>query len=246
MKLRRAMMTRFSPGEWGLLWEVHSSTGGARRSADAIAMNLWKSRGLGLYGMELKRNRPDWLREKKRPEKAEEIQRYCDYWYLVTEPDVVHDIGEIPETWGWLERKGAKLFERKKAPKLEPAPMPRRFLAALFRRLAEAQGEWIDPKTIEERIEEARDKARDTAQQMAGHEDQRMRQQLVAVAEFEKAAGIKITAYNSGDIGEAVKLAQDAIALERRMNGLRHTAKQLAELGTRVSGVVDRFKELSG
>ncbi len=50
------------------------------RAADAVAMDLWPSKGLEIHGHEVKVSRSDWLSELKQPEKCEPVKRYCDRW----------------------------------------------------------------------------------------------------------------------------------------------------------------------
>jgi hypothetical protein len=131
----RAMVRkRFDAPEWACMLEVAPSTGGGTRYADAVAVNLWSSRGHAVIGMEIKVSRSDWLRELKKPEKAEtSVYRFCDKWYLVAPKGVVKD-GELPQTWGLLELRATGLVEVVTAPKLEPVPVTKGFFASLLRR----------------------------------------------------------------------------------------------------------------
>src|SRR3546814_15942939 len=87
-----------------------------------------------IEGMEIKVGRCDWLREQRRPEKAEEIARYCDQWWLVTTEGVVADASEIPTAWGWLLlERGGRLKRAKLPERLTPAPLDRPFVASLLR-----------------------------------------------------------------------------------------------------------------
>src|SRR3546814_5487308 len=82
-----------------------------------------------IEGMEIKVGRCDWLREQRRPEKAEEIARYCDQWWLVTTEGVVADASEIPTAWGWLLlERGGRLKRAKLPERLTPAPLDRPFV----------------------------------------------------------------------------------------------------------------------
>ena len=69
--VRAALARKFCAPEYALFYEVANATGSAAtRSADAIAMGLWPSRGLYLQGFEIKVSRSDWLSELKNPAKA--------------------------------------------------------------------------------------------------------------------------------------------------------------------------------
>ncbi|HYJ21079.1 MAG TPA: hypothetical protein VEW07_03530, partial [Solirubrobacterales bacterium] len=63
---------------------VRSAAGfDARRTIDAVSLNLWPSRGMLLDGYEIKVSRSDWLRELKNPAKAEEFAGLVDRLWLV-------------------------------------------------------------------------------------------------------------------------------------------------------------------
>jgi hypothetical protein len=100
-------------------------------------MSLWPSAddGLELTGFELKVSRADWLREMKDPTKADPIKQFCDRWYLVIgDSKVVKYPHEIPSGWGLKLAEGDKIITMIEAPKLEPKPLDKAFIAALMRR----------------------------------------------------------------------------------------------------------------
>lgn len=137
--LRRTYDTQSS----AIVFEVTDSLGKARktgREADAIAVNFWESRGLEVFGFEIKVSRSDWQRELQMPAKADAHFVRCDRWYLVTPKRAGHETpiarpSEIPGPWGWVEVTDAgKIEERKKAPKLVPSvQFDKRFAFALIR-----------------------------------------------------------------------------------------------------------------
>jgi hypothetical protein len=129
---------RFAPPEYAFFSELNSSVGfRARRTADAVAMQTWPSRGLELWGFEIKADRRDWLRELDQPEKAEVMVSYCDRWFVVVPDDSIVRDGELPPTWGLMMPRGKQgLVASKEAPKLEPKPWDKSFIAALLRRAA--------------------------------------------------------------------------------------------------------------
>lgn len=125
---------RLSVPEWVVLTEVADRPGGAARYADAIAFNLWPSRGLAIHGFEVKVSRSDWLRELKDPAKAERIQSYCDYWWIAAPEDVVQD-GELPDGWGLMvPNKGSRLRVVTRADKTDAKAIDRPFAASALRR----------------------------------------------------------------------------------------------------------------
>jgi hypothetical protein len=137
-----ALEARYCAPEWAYFEQVRNGTGYSRavvRTADALAFSLYPSRGLELHGFEVKTSRGDWLREKRDPEKAEEIGKFCERWWLVTTSGVVADVGEIPSAWGWLEWTGKKWLTRKPAPPRGAQPLDKLMIAAILRRAGEGE-----------------------------------------------------------------------------------------------------------
>lgn len=150
LSLHDMIARKYPAPEWATTFEVANRTGSASRYADAMAFNLWNSRGHALLGFEIKVSRSDWLRELKDPAKSAPIQRFCDRWFVVTEPGIVK-LDELPLTWGLMERKSRGLSVVKDAPKLKPEKLSRDFVAAFCRRVAEGGDDLAARKTIEER-----------------------------------------------------------------------------------------------
>lgn len=73
--------------------------------SDAIAMSTWPSKGLRLYGFEVKATRSDWLRELDKPQKNAEWQGACHEWYVVVPKGVV-ELAELPTAWGLMVPRG--------------------------------------------------------------------------------------------------------------------------------------------
>lgn len=99
-QLFQLLRGRYPAESYALFSQVRNSIGFVRhaRYADALALGLWQSRGLLLYGFEIKSTRSDWLRELKDPEKQElGVLQYCDHWYLVTDEKVVHLAQQLQE-----------------------------------------------------------------------------------------------------------------------------------------------------
>lgn len=140
--LELAIRERYQPREWAVFAQVRNGTGYSRsvtRTADALALGLWPSRGMELHGFEIKTYRADWLREGEDPEKAEEIAAYCDRWWIVTVDDVVAD-GELPPTWGLLVlRDGALVAVREAEKRPDVKPLDRSLIAAILRSSAKAE-----------------------------------------------------------------------------------------------------------
>jgi hypothetical protein len=237
-----ALRSRFPAPEFAYFEEVRNSTGFARvvRTADAIAMGLWPSRGLELHGIEVKVSRSDWLREKEDPAKAEEIQKFCDRWWLaVSDPTIVQD-GELPPTWGLLVPRGRRLVAAVEAPKLTPQPVDRSFLAALMRRL---HGASPSEKAIAEAVSRARaeeqrefERREKVAEERGNYELRHLRE---AVAKFEAASGVKIHTFDGAHIGAAVRLVLDG-RVDYQRQQLEYLAKQAARIAEHCREVLDK------
>lgn len=151
-EVRAGLLNYYSQPENAVVFEVAQSTGfAANRRLDAVAMELWPSRGLALHGIEIKVDLHDWRREKANPEKAEEIARFCDTFWIAA-PEGLVPVEELPSAWGLLELKGGRLGQRWPAKKTDAQPVDRAFLAALLR----AAGRGIDPSSVEAVIDKRR------------------------------------------------------------------------------------------
>lgn len=141
-KLLTSLQLLHPSPRYAFIPEFRGGTGYARESrADAIAMDLWPSGGLELIGFELKTSWSDWLREVKEPDKCEPIKQFCDRWYLVVDDrSIVKEWQEkeLPDDWGLMTPEysyniDGRLKIEKEAPKLNPKPIDRLFLASLMR-----------------------------------------------------------------------------------------------------------------
>jgi len=88
-------------------------------------------------GFEVKASRSDWLNELKNGQKADDLAKYCDYWYLVVgDKDFVKE-GELPKTWGLIAPSGSGMSVIVEAKELNADPIDHLFLAALFRNISD-------------------------------------------------------------------------------------------------------------
>lgn len=129
---------RYPPPEYAFFRHAASGTGRHKeRTADAIAMNLYPSRGLEVHGFEVKVSAGDLRRELKEPDKAESFVRWCDRWWIVAPADALPlALAGIPPTWGVLEVRKSTIRMVRDAPKLAPEALDRPFIAALARNMA--------------------------------------------------------------------------------------------------------------
>lgn len=204
--VRQALKARYAAPEYAFMAEVSNSTGaGARRSADAIAVSLWPSRGIEFIGFEIKVARSDWLRELKQPAKAEEIARFCDRWWIAAAPGVVLD-GELPGGWGLQVLEGSKLKTHKEAPLLESCPVSKSFVAAVLRRAVE---QVVPEVQMKAEIDAAYRRGSDAQAKINASSLERERAALADLRDrvriFENASGVHLGYGDVKEIGSAVR-----------------------------------------
>jgi len=225
------IMKMFPQPAYAVLTEVPNATAGAKaRTADAIAIGCWPSRGMTVTGFEVKASRSDWLKELQTPEKSTPLQKYCDAWYLATENDAIADITEIPEQWGWISISNGRLKTKKAAPVLSPLPIDRNFLASLARRLTIKVG--VD-KLLSEKFWEGREQGRkeeaDKLLRMKEQLDKAIQQIIDRIDRFEKASGIRIDDWNGPRIAEAVARLKEGGSMATTIGRMAHDAQQEAD-----------------
>lgn len=230
------------------LAQVRNGTGhrSVTRTADALVMSLWPSRGIHLYGFEVKSSRSDWLHELKKPEKAEEIARFCHFWTLVTANDQVAKLEEIPVTWGWMvpDKTGKKLITLKE-PTLHIGQAPTyEFLASIFRNITDTT---VPKFTLQEQILEGREAlekrlteriTREVGQDLL--QTQRAHTRLKeTVDKFEAASGLSIhdSTWNWGDKSRTALNWIFNGGLDAARNEMLHTASRFEEISAKLREV---------
>lgn len=242
--IHAALRKRFSPPEWALFFEVRNAAGfDAKRSADAVAVNTWPSRGLEVQGIEVKVDRRDWLRELGQPDKSEAVQQYCDRWWVaVSSDDIVRD-GELPPTWGLLVLRGEKLVQKVEAPKLEARPLTRTFVAALLRRATEGVVSTSEvQKLVEERLEQALSYERESHKRTVKNLMETCDSFETRIRDFEAASGLKLDSWVDGkELGKAVAFVRSG-----RGTMMRELAGAETRLANALRVVEGVRKELEG
>lgn len=238
-ELRTLLREQHPQGEWAFLEEVAPRTGGGTRYADAVAFNLWKSRGYAVHGFEIKVTRADWLRELKNPAKADEVFGYCDHWWVVAAPGIVNP-NELPSNWGLLEpapRRGRsahtalkpldkqegsegtrpnltayRLDTVVKAAKLEASPLSREFFASLMRRSHESFETLIAARTYDATQKKHAEMEFALAKAVADNtkEHESLKQRI---NEFEETTGLTINRWTGPPI-EVIQLAQKLLKFQ--------------------------------
>lgn len=236
--ISQAVATKFCAPEWATFFEVCNGTGMMqRRSADAIAMNLFPSRGLRLHGFEFKASRSDWLRELKDPHKSDSIQRYCDHWWIVTLPDIVKD-DELPPTWGLYVLKGSGLHTVQKAPQLEKQVVDAPFLAALLRRAHEFGGRELH-KEIDRKLASERASMNNRIAEQVKYKTRDLERYKEAIEAFEQAAGFPLETWDAASYGAAAKLVRE-LGVTTVYSSLQSTADAARRFADRVEAAFPR------
>jgi hypothetical protein len=140
LELTALLAKKYTAPEYAFIEQVRNQTGYGNepiRTADALALSLWKSRGIYLHGFEVKVSRGDWLHEVKDPAKSDAVASYCDYFWLVIPELKIIDVSEIPMTWGILVVDHGVLKTAKQPVKIEAKEVSRQFLCGVMRRLAD-------------------------------------------------------------------------------------------------------------
>lgn len=224
------LRARYAPPEWAFLEQVANATGGrASRTADAVAMNLWPSRGCEIHGFEVKVSRSDWLTELKNPAKADEVARFCDRWWLTVSSLAIIQNGERPAAWGLIVVESGNARVVVEAAPLEPAPLTRAFLGSVLRRATQQ----VTPEAIiRARVDEAvaveraawEARAAESRERVEGYEDS----YRLMVDRFQKASGINLRNYDGPTLPvELVRYLSNPGTYGDR---LRHIAEQLKRL----------------
>lgn len=232
---------RYSGDEWAFFRQLRNGTGfTATRTIDAVAMNLWPSRGLEIHGIEVKTARNDWLRELKNPSKAEEVAAYCDRWWIaVGDRDLVKD-GELPSGWGLLAPRGGKMTMIVEAPLKKRREPDRAWWASIIR----ASKQYVEP--------DKETRAKLVAQYEAGLKEGQTRAQYSRenaakelervnhrINEFERVSGVKIGHWDYGKVGEALKVFMEIKDKESYAHKLREMSDVLASEAVRLRDSAD-------
>jgi len=203
--LSAALRQRYPSDAYFLLFEVRNATGfgGRTRFADALALGLWPSRGLELEGFEMKVSRSDWLRELRKPNKAEEIYRYCDRWWVVAPSGIVQK-EELPPHWGLLTL-GKTLRCAFQAPRLKPQPLDRSFLASVLREVhRQLSMESIIEKEVAKRVDARLKALSDLNKKRTNTSRAETNSIYEKLAAFTRMSGVQLNAWS--DEGEFAKV----------------------------------------
>lgn len=235
---------RYPEGQYALMAEVSDAAGYNRsRSADYIAVGLWPSRGLSIIGIELKSFRSDWLGELKNPRKAENIFKYCDYFWLLTIDDTIAKMEEIPDNWGWMCIKGSRIIVKKEALKLTPEPISKTFMCAMFKRASD-KSRFVHVDSIQDKIDQAKESARNERKMSLDRAEKEIMDLKKKILDFEKASGIKMMWGDQKKAGEAVNFILSGGA-KNQMNELRQLQRTAEVINRSITGYIESIESLS-
>lgn len=212
--------------------QVRNGTGYARartRTADAIIVSAWPSRGLWLAGVEIKVSVADWKKELAHPEKANEIQQYCHHWYIACPQGLINE-AIVPKTWGLIEVNGTTAEIARRAPELTPKPVDLLLVCSILRAAADAT---VAKDLVDDMVSNRVHDAIEGENRRRQYESNRLAD---SVAAFEEASGVKIgSPWDAGNIGAAVAFVQKV--------GVSHAKAMAERLATECERAADGFRK---
>jgi hypothetical protein len=218
-----------------VLSQVRNGTGYGRsvRTADMLIASTWPSRGLFLEGVEIKVSRSDLQSELANPKKADEIAKYCKWWWLAVPDDLITPEMMIPETWGILavDDKGKASIARR-GTMLSPIPMDTLLVCSVLRNVSES---YVPASEIDDRVKAA---VEERLKSMREDRNYRLQELEKAFAEFREATGVDLMTDRNHPIwdmrgaGDAVKLLMEMRS--RPADELRDAAVSLRKASTAI------------
>ena len=230
--------SKFSSPEYGFITQVRNGTGYmANRTADAMAMSLWPSRGLHIYGFEVKASRTDWLKELKSPDKADAMAIYCHYWYVVVgSADIIRE-EELPKTWGLMIPYGKGLKIQKEAVFNKKAlQFDELMLAGIFRNVSEhcIPKELVDIKIAGEvkiKVEGWKESREESRKEVSELKD--------IIRDFETKTGLCMSSWDKESNKELIKAIKMALEGNKKIAEIRKELEKLKGLGDRIGKYVE-------
>jgi hypothetical protein len=248
-EIRKSLDARFTQPEWALFFEVGNGTGyTCNRHADAVAMNMYPSRGLSIIGFEIKVSRTDLKKELNSPNKAESIAQFCNEWYLVVPEGLIFDGDIIPAGWGIMECKKDQTIRVKKKPlfRTDSMPITKEFTAALLRSSKKRDNEEIGKIRGEAYAEYA--KGRDEyAEHCVQIETGRLKKRLEVFEEFEKMTGESFRGWvDTENMAERWKMAKEIQSLYGRTGQLKMLVRKAEQFIESVNIICGDNAEIRG
>ncbi len=240
-QLLNKLSKKYPSPQYAFLSQVRNHTGWINRehgtrTADAMALSLWPSRGLHLEGFELKISRSDWQHELKQPQKAEGIVEFCDYFTLVISDISIIDIGEVPKTWGIKALQHGTIKTIRESPMLQAKPMDRAFLCGFMRNVAESTASMYTPTAEVDSIVKERVAATIEYEIKKSNMKSEQYDKLIDnLRKFKESSGLDLEQMQYAwradpeKLGEAVKMVMDGEhrRLKERLIYLQQTASNI-------------------
>jgi len=192
--LEHLLSKKYSWPAWIFLPQVRSTTGFASpiRTADGIAINTYPSRGFEVNAFEIKISRSDWLVELKNVEKADEIFKFCNkFWIVAANKDIVK-VGELPPGWGLMYPRANGLGTAVQSLNHESI-VNMGFVCALLRRATEGM---ISATTVKQELSEQYRRGQKSRDYEFEAATKRRDELYEVIKNFEEASGIKIEKWN--------------------------------------------------
>ncbi len=232
------LSAKYSSPNFGFITQVRNGTGYmSNRTADAMAMSLWPSRGLHVYGFEVKASRTDWIKELKQPEKADAMAIYCHYWYLVVGNEDLVKLEELPKTWGLIVPcgKGLKVIKEAEFNK-DALQFDSLMLAGIFRNVADycVPKELVDIKIKKEA--EARSEG-----WRKNYEDEKKEKQKLQdiINDFESKTDLRIYNWDKESNKELIAAVKIALQGSKKIENVKKKLDGLKNIGDRIGKYID-------
>lgn len=222
---------------YAFLEQVGNATGfKCNRHADALAVQLWESRGLAITGFEVKVSRQDWVKELRHPEKADPIAKHCHSWYLVVGDKDIVQFGEIPMTWGLMvpHTKNTLKIVKPAVINKNPDPVDMSFMCAILRRATQQLTDQAIKNAeysrgYDEGIKEGKEQMEYSIE--SGKDKAKRLEKLIE--DFKNSSGVDIDnwRHDSTKIGNAVKVVLDGSYIKEleSLEGLHNHAVRCAK-----------------
>lgn len=231
---------------FAFLEQVSDGTGAnCNRWADALAIQLWESRGLEILGFEIKVSRQDWIKELKQPKKAEMIAKYCNQWYLVIGDENIIQFGELPTNWGLMvphTKKSLKIV-KPAIKNINPIPVDMPFLCAILRR-ATQQLTGKKSKEYTRGYNEACRQNKKDFEEIKEHRDEQLNILRDKIKKFKESSGVDINDYwyPAEKIGEAVKFVLNKKYISE-LKQLKRLKQSILEIASNIDNELEKFKD---
>ena len=240
-----------SGNAYAFLEQVGNATGfKCNRWADALAVQLWESRGLAITGFEVKVSRSDWVKELRHPEKADPIAKHCHSWYLVVGDKDIVQFGELPMNWGLMvpHTKNTLKIVKPAVINKNPEPVDMSFMCAILRR---ATQQLTDRAVKNAEYQRGYDEGFKYGKKELDYLRESKNEQLDTlknkIKEFQKKSGVDLDdwRHNPTKIGNAVKVVLNGSYIKEleSLEGLHNHALRCAKS---IEEEIQKHKDLEG